>query len=175
MEKKPKKIKIILPIILLLVVISIIVDGVAIGIYGVFQFSSKYYDTPTLAFEAEEDSPEFAISGEIGTVKIDDTNCMLLALTENGDVMVAQMIAKDNKYYYIGNVILCSAENADSSEEPLFYSGCLYKSNGRFKNNFEYAVSFDENFQTDTNTDKVSDFSGVGSYEDLYFIYRETD
>ncbi|MBQ4561530.1 MAG: hypothetical protein IJA55_04285 [Clostridia bacterium] len=167
--KKKRMALAVVGIIVILLAINFFVNGFEFFIYGVCSFNSKYYDSPKIAFEQNE---EIDISEDIGIAEIDSHNVMYFAKISDGDILVAQMKCKDNKYFFIGDYSLAS----DYSFEPnmtdnySFQQNCMYKENGLFKCYFEYFVVTE---QPDSDIDGCTIVKfDVDMNKNLYFVYR---
>jgi hypothetical protein len=168
-----KKIVPFLCISIIAVVLDLMLSGFQFYIYGICSFNTKYYDTPQMAFEQEID--DCSIEKDIAVVEIDSHNVMYFARTVDGDILVAQMKCKNNEYFFVGDYTTASYETLfnHSEKDVFFQQNCMYKENGWFKSNFEYAIinekanqSFDDYKITKIDIDE----SAI-----VYFVYRIID
>ena len=166
---KKNKITLVALIVVIVIIANFFINGFELSIYGVCSFNSKYYDSPQIAFAQNE---TIDILEDIGIAEIDSHNVMYFAKTQSGDVLAAQMKAKNGGYFYVGDYSL-STDYSFGSLEPednYFSRNCMYKENGLFKCNFEYFIT-NELIVSTTAGCTVKEFD-IDTNEKLYFVFR---
>lgn len=147
-----KKTKILIAIIVITVILIL---GFSVGSFsvnygGLFHIGGRYYKTPTKAFNADyfpvANEEKIEIANAIDTVIIDEENCLFLATTKNGYLLVAPMTVNKNKYSYYGEYYLYDKnnDNYDSQSGLITNKTPLYASNGVVSHEYEWCILFDD-------------------------------
>ena len=168
-----KKTKILIAIIIITVILIL---GFSVGSFsvnygGLFHIGGRYYKTPIKAFNADyfpvANEEKIEIANAIDTVIIDEENCLFLATTKNGYLLVAPMTVNKNKYSYYGEYYLYDKnnDNYDSQSGLITNKTPLYASNGVVSHEYEWCVLFE-----DYKDISISENAKINNYAPREFI-----
>ena len=122
MNKSKAPIIVIIAAVVFLAGLMLFMNGINIGISGVFSFTTKYYETPQEAYEHFESQP-LKISEKVDFIQIDDHNGMFIGAGEdNGEesYVFVSMQTKDKKYFCSG---FCSVVDYSTDSESSSLGG----------------------------------------------------
>lgn len=145
---KKVNIKVLIPLGLLAISAIVLINGVTFGVGGKFFFTTKYYKTATQAFSAEYTPVGYTnpieINHQLDVIQIDDENCLFLAITNNGELLMAQMICKNKKFAYMGNYCLYDSESVDEylDNEGFVKNTIRLYHNGKADGDFNWSIIF---------------------------------
>ncbi len=148
MHKKKLSIAIIVVVVILL--LGFATGSFSISYGGLFHVGGRYYKTPTKAFEVDyiptAIDEKIEILNVIDTVIIDDKNCLFLAITKSGNLLVAPMNIEDNKYHYYGEHYLYDKGLGDYNSDAglITHKTSLYATSGIVSNEYEWCILFDD-------------------------------
>ncbi|MBE6573443.1 MAG: hypothetical protein E7652_03515 [Ruminococcaceae bacterium] len=135
-------------ILLTIIILVVIITVGSFGIGNKFSFSAKYHSDPAEAIMAElTATDDFTIQNDIYTLNIDDYNSIYFALTDNDELLAAEMQMKDGKYYFTGGYALYYSDSlGDCTKDgkPEYTEIETYNEKGVSEGSFSYAVFFEE-------------------------------
>lgn len=150
MSMHKKNLLIAIIIVAIVFLLGFITGSFSISYGGLFHVGGRYYKTPTKAFEVDyiptATDEKIEILNAIDTVIIDDKNCLFLATTKGGNLLVAPMNIKDNKYHYYGEHYLYNKGfgDYDSDVGLITNKTSLYATNGIVSNEYEWCILFED-------------------------------
>lgn len=140
--------KVIVPILVILALaILFVINGVSVDIPGVVCLTTQYRSDPVDAFRdnAEDAGDAVEITDrvrEITTVKADDHNAFLIAENKNGDLVVANLKVRGEKYHSGESVTVYSPETIRKGDdfEISAESVSRFSSGIRYSGTIKFAV-----------------------------------
>ncbi|MBR5409154.1 MAG: hypothetical protein IK104_00650 [Clostridia bacterium] len=128
----------------------------------------KSYSTPADAFYAQISSDAVPVSKDLGTVKIDDDNAVYVALTEDGNVLAAQMWVRNDRYFYPGAFQLVPADSLKNGEAPEPIESYTYGSGGKCTGALTFTLSLSE----PQDASRFEKLYGAGGLGVVYLIWQ---
>ena len=174
MNKSKAPIIVIIAAVVFLAGLMLFMNGINIGISGVFSFTTKYYETPQEAYEHFESQP-LKISEKVDFIQIDDHNGMFIGAGEdNGEesYVFVSMQTKDKKYFCSG---FCSVVDYSTDSESSSLGGnkvFLYNGWGRCVGQYEYIIIYDENELEQLDDDYKTQYVSSGHDKGFYFAFK---
>ncbi len=145
-----KKTLFLIIIIATVLMLGFITGSFSVNYGGLFHIGGRYYKTPIKAFKADyfpsAQEERIEILNKVDTVVIDDNNCLFLATTKSGHLLVAPMNIEDNKYHYYGDYYLYEKGFGDYSSDVGIITNktSLYATSGIVSNEYEWCILFDD-------------------------------
>lgn len=125
--------------------------GVSFVIGGKFFKTTKYYDSAIDAFSSEyvpsSLQNSIVVKNKIDIIYINEYNCLLLATTEDKELLIASMISENDKFAFTGDYYIYGMESKGDYEKTsglIKNETDLYNANGRVIGNFKWCVLFED-------------------------------
>ena len=174
---KKTKLLIVLASFIVTLCIIVFVKGISFGVGGKFFKTTKYYDSAIVAFSSEyvpsSLQNSIVIKNKIDIIGINEHNCLLLATTENKELLIASMISKNDKFAFTGNYYVYESESEGDYEKTsglIKNETNLYNANGRVIDTFEWCVLFEDKIPLEKYECK---HYNPKDYKDFTFVFLE--
>lgn len=177
--KKKSRTTLIVALVLFIMTFCIIVfaKGISFGVAGKFFITTKYYDSAIAAFPSEyvpsSLQNSIVINTQIDIIQINENNCLLLATTEDEELLVASMISKNDEFAFTGDYYVYNSESKGDYEKTyglIKNETYLYNANGRVIDTFEWCVIFDDEIPLEQYEHK---YYTPQNYKNFIFVFLE--
>lgn len=177
---KKNRTKLIIALVLFVITLCIIVfaKGISFGIAGKFFITTKYYDSAIEAFSSEyapsSSQNSIVVDNQIDIVEINEHSCLLLATTEDRELLIASMVSKNDKFAFTGDYYIYDSKSKGDYETTLGLiknETYLYNANGKVIDTFEWCVLFEDKIPLEKYEHKYYNPQG---YKDFTLVFLES-
>ncbi len=172
---KKTKLIIVLAFFMVTLCVVILTKGFSFGIGGVFFKTTKYYDSAIKAFSSEyvpsSLQNSIVVNKQIDIIDINENNCLLLATTEDKELLIASMVSKNDKFAFTGDYYVYDYESKGDYEETsglIKNETNLYNANGKVIDTFEWCVLFEDKISLEKYEHK---YYNPEDYKDFVFVF----